>query len=155
MLSTPRSIISSKKRRTLLGSAPSNNVVLVVTRKPPASAALIPFTASIVAALAAHRKIVVFTFAIHVNGKAEVLAGLEEVELLFQQQRVCAEVNVLLPRYQAFYNLADLRMHQRLAARDGDHGRAALVHRPEALFRGKLPFQHVCRVLDFSAACAS
>ena len=77
MPSTPSSVISSKNRRTLLGSAPSNRVVLVVTRKPRWSAALMPSNGQIVATFATHRKIVMLPLAVHVYGKAEVLARLK------------------------------------------------------------------------------
>src|SRR6184192_2066726 len=48
------------------------------------------------------------TFSVHVNGKREVLAGLEEMQFFLEQQGVRAEEDVLLPRDQPFYNLVDL-----------------------------------------------
>ena len=55
------------------------------------------------------------------------------MELLFEQQRVAAQINVFLARDQSFDNLGNLRMQQRFAARNGNHGRAALIHRRQAL----------------------
>ena len=95
----------------------------------------------LVAAFAADGEIVVLLLAVQVDAEGQVLARLEEVDLFLQQQRVGAEVDVLLARHQAFDDLVDLRVHQRLAAGDGDHRGAALVHRPEALLGGELRFR--------------
>ena len=111
MPSTPRSIISSKNARTLFGSAPSNSVVLVVTRKPRRTASLMPSTRDVVAALAADGEVVVLALAVHVDAERQVLARLEQVDLFLQQQRVGAEVDVLLARDQALDDLVDLRVH--------------------------------------------
>ena len=89
----------------------------------------------VVAAFAADREIVVLALAIHVHGERQVLARREKMDLFFQQQRVGAEVDVLLARDQPVDDLVDLRMHQRLAAGDGDHRRAALFDGLEALLR--------------------
>ena len=59
------------------------------------------FDRQIVAAFAANGKIVVFALAVHVNGERQILAGLEEVQLFLQQQRVGAEIDVFLARDQA------------------------------------------------------
>jgi len=97
---------------------------------------------------------VVLFLAIHVDGEGQVFAGLEEVELFFEEQRVGAEINVFLARDEAFDDLVNLRVHQRLAARDGNHRRAALVYGFEALFRRQFCFQDVGGILNFSAAGA-
>ncbi len=152
MPSTPISIISSKKRRTLLGSAPSNSVVFVVTRKPRCQSSLHAFDGYVIAAFAADGKIVMFSFTVHVNREAEVFARLEEMQLLLQQQRIRAQINVLLARHQSLYDLLDLGMHERLAARNGHGRRAAFINGPEALLRRKLALQNVGRILDFAAA---
>ena len=154
MPSTPSSIISSKNARTLLGSAPSKSVVLVVTRKPRFTASLIAFERQVVSAFAADREIVVLVLAVHVDGERQILARLEEVDLFLEQQRVGAEVDVLLARDQAFDDLVDLRMHQRLAAGNGDHRRAALVDRAKALLGREVLLEHVRGILDLAAAGA-
>ena len=111
-------------------------------------------TRDLVAAFLADREIVMLLLAIHVDGEGEVLAGREEVQLFFQQQRVGAEVDVLLARHQAFDDLVDLRVHQRLAAGDGDHGCAAFFDGVEALFGRQFILEDVGRVLDLAAAGA-
>ena len=45
-------------------------------------------------------------------------------------------------------------MHERLAAGDGDHRRAAFIHGLEALLGREVHFENVRRILDFSAARA-
>ena len=92
---------------------------------------------------------------VHVDGEGQILAGLEQVNLLFQQQRIGAEINVFLARDQAFDNLADLRMQQRLAARDRHRRRAAFVHRAEAFLRRELRLQNMSGILDLAASGAS
>jgi hypothetical protein len=115
-------------------------VVLVVTRKPACDGLADAVEGEFVSAFAAHGKIVVLFLPVHVNGEAQILAGLEQVQLFFQQQRVGAEIDIFLARDQAFNNLGDLRMHQRLAAGDRNHGRSALVDRLEAVFYGERSF---------------
>jgi len=66
----------------------------------------------------------------------QIFAGLEKMQLFLQEQRIGTEIDVLFPRDQAFDDLVDLRVHQRLATGNRNHGRAALVHGLEALFRG-------------------
>ena len=89
---------------------------------------------------------------VHVNREREILAGLEEVKFLFQKQRVRAHINILLARDQAGDDLRHLGVQQRLPARDGDHGGAALLYRAEALLRGELSLQDVRRVLNLATA---
>jgi hypothetical protein len=97
-----------------------------------------PAHRNVVAAFAAHREVVMLALSIHVNGEAQVLARLEQMQLFFQQERIGAQVDVLLSRYQALNDLANLRMHQRFAARNGHHRSATLVNRLEAFFRCQL-----------------
>ena len=105
-------------------------------------------------ALAADGEVVVLLLAVHVDAEGEVLARLEQVELFLQQQRVGAEVDVLLPRDQPFDDFVDLRVQQRLAAGDANHRRAALVDRLEALLRRELLLEDVGGILDLAAAGA-
>ncbi len=88
------------------------------------------------------------------HDEGEVLARLEEVNLFFQQQAVGAEVDVLLARDQAFDDLDDARVHERLAAGDADHRGAALVDRVKALLRREFLFEDVAGILDLAAAGA-
>ena len=105
MPSTPRSIISSKNVAHAVGVGAveqrgvGRHAEAALHRFPDA------FDRDVVAAFAADGEIVVLALAVHVDGEGQVLAGLEQVELLFQQQRVGAEVDVLLARDQAFDDL--------------------------------------------------
>ena len=112
------------------------------------------FNGLIVSTFAADREIVVLTLAVHVDGKRQVLARLEQIELFLEQQRVGAEIDIFLARHQAFHDLADLRVHQRLAAGNAHHGCAALIHGSEALLRREFFLQDVRRILDLAAARA-
>jgi hypothetical protein len=40
----------------------------------------------------------VFALPIHMHGEGEIFAGLEQVQFLFQQQRISAQVDVLFSR---------------------------------------------------------
>jgi len=107
----------------------------------------------VVGSFAADGEIVVLAQAVHVNDEREILAGLELVHALFQQEPIGAKVNVFLASEQAFHNLGDSRVHERFAARDTHHRSAALVHRVEAFFWCELLLQDVAGVLNFPAAC--
>ena len=102
----------------------------------------------------ANRKIVVLSLAIHVDGEGQVLARFKQMDFLLEQQRICAQIDVLLACDQAFDDFADLRVQQGFPARDSDCRRATLIDRAEALLRGKLHFQHVAGILNFPTARA-
>ena len=95
-----------------------------------------------------------FALAVEVNRERQILAGMEEMNFFFQQQGVGAEVNIFLAGDQAFDDLVDLRVHERFAAGDGDHGGAAFVHGAEAFFGRKIFLKNVGGVLDFAASGA-
>src|SRR5438874_67505 len=104
-------------------------------------------------AVAADRFVVLLTEAVHVDAEGEVLRRLEEprLELFLEEERVGAEVDVLLPRDEFRHEPADLRVHERLAARDRHHWRAALVHRGHALLDAQVLLEDLRRVLDLAA----
>ena len=54
----------------------------------------------VISAFEANGKIVVLALAVHVNGKGQILARLEEMDFLLEQQRIGAEVDVFLARDQ-------------------------------------------------------
>ena len=112
------------------------------------------FDGQVVAALAAHGKIVMLALAVDVNGESQVLARLEEMNLLLEQQRIRAQINVLLAGDQALDDFVDLRMHQRFAAGNGNHRRAALLDRFEAILGAQVLFQDVRRILNLAATRA-
>ncbi len=105
----------------------------------------------VVRPLPADGEVVVVLLPVHVDAEREVLARLELVELGLEQQRVRAEVDVLLAGHQPLDDLLDVRVQQRLAAGDGDHRGPALVDGLEAVGRRQLLLQHVGRVLDLPA----
>ena len=92
---------------------------------------------------------------VHVNGEGEVLAGLEQVQLFLQQERVGAEINVFLARDQAFDDLSDLRVHERLATGNAHQRNAAFFDCLEALLGREILLEDVRRVLDLAASGAS
>jgi len=96
----------------------------------------------------------VFALTVHVYRETEILARFEKIELLFEQQGVCAEIDVLLARHQTIDNFFDLRVHQRLATGDGHRRNAAFFYRLEAFFRCQVALKNVCRILNFAAARA-
>ena len=96
----------------------------------------------------------VLAFAIEMNREGQVLRRRELRQTPLEFQGIRAQVDVLLARNEAVDDLHNLRMQQRLAARKGDHGRAALIHRGKALLRGQLLLKNVGRILHLAAAGA-
>ncbi len=112
------------------------------------------FDGDVVAAFAADGEVVVLALAVEMHGEGEVLGRRELRQAALEFERVGAEVDVLLARDEAVDDLDDLRMQQRLAAGDGDHGRAALFDGGEALLGRELLFEDVRRILHLAAAGA-
>src|SRR5579872_407336 len=110
---------------------------------------------NVVPTLAANRKVVFLALSIKVNAEGQIFAGPEKMNFLLQQQRIRAQINVFPPRHQPLNNLRNLRMHQRFAARNRNHGRAALLNRAKTLLRRKIFFQNVRRILNLPATRAS
>src|SRR5437763_9597073 len=88
------------------------------------------------------------------HGEKQVRRRLEQIELLFQQQRVGAQRDELLARDQTAHDLPDLLVDQRLAARYRHHRRATLVGGIPALLRRHAAIEDRVRIVDFSAADA-
>ena len=104
----------------------------------------------------AHRLVVPLPQAVDVHGEREVGRRLE-VELvpaLAHELGVGAQVDVLLALDQFVDHLVDLRVHQRLAAGDRHHRRAALLDRADRLLDRHALAQQVVRLLDLAAAVA-
>ena len=154
MPSTPRSIISSKKRRTLCGIGAVEERGIGRYAEAALQGELDGFDGFVISAFAANSEIVFLALAIHVYGEGQVFAGRELVQLFFEQQRVGAQVDVFLARDQAVHDFGDLGMHQRLAAGDADHGRAAFFDGAEAFLGGELLLQNMGGILNFAAASA-
>ena len=107
----------------------SKIVALTLTLKPAAWAALIALHRDLEHALLRHRAVVLVLQAVEMNGDDEIGRGLEQVQLLLEQQRVGAQRHELLARDDARDDFADLLVNERLAAGDGDDRRAAFVDR--------------------------
>ena len=107
-------------------------------------------------ALLRDRLVVTLLQAVDVDREREVRAGLEVelVEPLAHQFGVGAEVDVLLALHQLVDHVVDLRVHQRLAARDRDHGGAALLHRGDRPLDRHPLTQQVRGLLDLAAPVA-
>ena len=133
---------------------PSNIVQLTLTVKPLALAALIAGDGFLEAALHAHRLVVMLLDAVEMHREEQIGRRLEQMQLLFQQQRVGAERDELLARDDAFDDLADLLVDQRLAARDRHHRRAAFVDRVEAFLHRQPLVEDRVRIIDLAAADA-
>src|SRR5947209_19533167 len=73
------------------------------------------------------------------------------MQLLLQQERVRAKRNQLLLGHETPDDLADLAVDQRLDARDGYHGCAALVSGIETLFDSKPPIENWIGIIDLAA----
>ena len=104
------------------------------------------------AAFHAHRLVVVLLQAVEMHREEQIGRRLEQMQLLLEQQRVGAQRDELLARHDAFDDLADLLVDERLAAGDGDHRRAALVDRVEAFLHRQPPVQDRVRIVDLAAA---
>src|SRR5262249_56101827 len=72
-------------------------------------------------ALLAHRLVVVLLETVEVDREEQIGRGLEQVQLLFEQQGVGAQRYELLARDDTFDDLADLLVDQRLPALDRPH----------------------------------
>src|SRR5437588_1935214 len=108
----------------------------------------------VVSAFTADGEVVLFALAVEVDRKSQVLTGLEEMDFFFQQQRIGAEIDIFFAGDQAFDDRFDLRVHQGLAAGDGNHGGAAFVDGAETFFGAEIFFEDVGRVLDLAASGA-
>ena len=112
------------------------------------------FKGNLVPTFLTDRQIVMLLLAIHVDGERKVLARFEKMQLLLEQERIRAHVDVLPAGHQALDNLLYAGMHQRFAAGDGDCGYAALFDGAEALFGRKFAFENMTGILDLPAAGA-
>ena len=76
------------------------------------------------------------------------------MQLLLEQQRVGAKRDELLAGDDAFDDLTDLAMDQRLAAGYSHHRRAAFVDRVEAVLDRQTLVEDRVRIIDLAAADA-
>jgi hypothetical protein len=92
---------------------------------------------------------------VEVDGEEEIRRRLEQMQLLLEQKRVRAERDELLLGDQAFHDLADLTVDQRLAAGNGYHRRTALVGGVEALLDRQTAVEDRIGIVNLAAANAS
>jgi fructosamine-3-kinase len=92
--------------------------------------------------------------AVEMHREEQIRRWLEQVQLLFQEQRIGAQRDEFLALDDAFDDLADLLVDQRLAARNGDHRRAALVDGVEAFLHRQALIEDGVGIVDLAAADA-
>src|SRR5215467_13939359 len=85
----------------------------------------------------------------------EERARLVEMHLLLEKKRIGAEIDEALLLDQAFDDLRQLLVQQRLAAGDGDDRRAAFLCRVERVLDRDALVQDLGRIVDLAAAGAS
>src|SRR5690606_39336838 len=106
-------------------------------------------------AFPAHRRVVALAVAVEMDRPGEIRRRLVFVDLLLEQQRVRAEIDELLARDDAAYDLGHLLVNQRLAARDRDDRCAALVDGAQRVLDAHALSQDLVRIVDLSAAGTS
>src|ERR1019366_8428747 len=84
-------------------------------------------------AFALDGQVVILPHAIQVDVEVEALIRREFADPLLDEHAVGAKVNMAVALQDARCQLADLRIHHGFAAADGNHRRAALIHRGQAL----------------------
>src|SRR5689334_1894315 len=95
-----------------------------------------------------------FAIAVEVHRPHEIRTRLEQAKTLLHKECVRAQVNELASRDDAVDDRTDVLVKQRLAARDGNDRRAALVDSGETFAdRQTLPEDFV-RVIDLAATGA-
>src|SRR5262249_40472106 len=105
--------------------------------------------------LLAHRLVVMLAQSVEVHREEEVRRWFKQMQLLFQEQRIGAQRHELLLRDQPLYDLADLAVNKRFAARDCHHGRAAFIGGIEAFLHRETAVEYGIRVIDLAATKAS
>ena len=108
----------------------------------------------LIAAVHAHRLVVVLLDAVEMHREEQIGRRLEQLQLFFEKQRIGAQRDEFLARHDAFDDLADLFVDERLAARNGDHRRAALVDGVEAFLDRQALVEDGVRIIDLTATSA-
>jgi hypothetical protein len=100
----------------------------------------------------ADRLVMVILQPVQMDGEEQVRRWLEQVQLLFQKQRIGAQRHILLARHEAFDDLTDFLVDQRLATGDCHDRSAALVDSVETLLRGQALVEDRLGIVDLAAA---
>src|SRR5437764_1931916 len=98
-------------------------------------------------AVAANRLVVALAQPVHVHRPGEVRRGLEQLHLLLHRERVRAQVDKPLAGDQLADDGVDLGMDERLATRDRNHRRPALLHGGDGVLDRHAPAQDVVGML--------
>ena len=109
---------------------------------------------AIIDAVLANRAIMIFAVAVKMDRPVEIRARLEEMHLLFKQQRIGTDDREFLAGGDAFDDLVDLLVQERLTTGDNDHGRTALVHRVQALLHRQALIEDRIRIIDLATTGA-
>src|SRR5262249_6908126 len=122
----------------------------------PAERLLDPLDRLVVDPVAADRLVVLLAQAVEMHAEREVPGRREDPGLQFflQENGVGAEIDVLVSRDQLHDQTTDVGIHERLAAGNRYHRRAALLDRGEALLDRQVLSQNLRRILDLAAARA-
>ena len=138
---------------TVCGVSVLKNVELVVTRKPCSFSVLDRRDRLVEHALLGDRLVVALAQPVDVDGEGEVRRRLKSnwSSCLRSSIGVRAQVDELLALDELADHLVDLRVHQRLAAGDRHHRRAAFLDRRDRLLDRHPLAQHLVRVLDLAA----
>src|SRR3954465_2930443 len=99
----------------------------------------------------AHRLVVTLTKAIQVDGESQVFGRLVVVDVLWQKNRVRAQIDKLLARHDAGDDLRHLFVDERLATGDGHHGGATLINGAQRVLDTHAFLQSLFRVVDLAA----
>ena len=91
---------------------------------------------------------------VEMDGEEQIGRWFEEMQLLLEQQGVGAERDEFLALDDAFDDLADLAVDERLAAGNCDDWSAAFVHGVEAFLHRQALIEDRIRIVDLAAAYA-
>ncbi len=106
-------------------------------------------------AVLAHRGIVSLPVAVEVYGEGQVLGRCVVLDAFFQQERIGAQVDILLLAHEALDDLGHFLVKQRLAAGDGYDRGAALVDGVKGFLHADALVEDVIWIVDFSTAGTS
>ena len=133
---------------------PSKIVALTLTVEPARLGGLDRRHGAVEHALLGDRLVVMRLEPVEMDREEQIGRRLEQIELLFQQQRIGAQRDEFLARHDAVHDRADILVDERFAARNGDHRGAAFVHRREAFVDRQPPVEDRIGIVDLAAADA-
>ena len=105
-------------------------------------------------AVLAYRPVVRLAVAVEMDRERQIPGRREQIELLLQEQRVGAEIDVFAARDDGGDHVADLAVDERFAAGDRDDRRAAFLDRGERLVKADPPVEDGLGIVDLAASGA-